>query len=109
MRRREGRPVTKEKPATERQRYLLDWVNRGLVKVSVWPHFQSWLLIRSHSYYRSGSENNPSEREGRRLIDRGWVELVIDPHHWTEDTITKVRTPHYRAKITDKGKAALGI
>lgn len=92
---------------TARQSFLLHHIGKGTCGVRhCGEHYSRW-NIAMRADYSATSTRQPSLTEGQRLIELGWVSLETDFQNWTENTLTKGRIYHHRARLTDTGAAVL--
>jgi hypothetical protein len=95
-----------DKP-TARQRFILEHIERGTVTVThAGLAYSRWHICMPPDYC-AGFTRQPSNREGEKLVKDGWVILEVDHNSWTENTLTKERHYHHRARLTQAGLAAL--
>ena len=93
---------------TARQAYILSWTIRYPGRSMLWMYPSGfWRLNRAYEYYADATTRNPSDPEGKRLLELGLISLRYDLKHYTENTITNERRMHSRAVITPKGRKAL--
>lgn len=82
-----------------RMRHLLECIAAGAAQID------SGGCPRGR-WFIGGLARQPSRRETDKIYESGWIRLDVNPHQ-TTITPDGMSHPHFIARLTDAGKAAL--
>lgn len=93
---------------TARQRWILEYVDKGLVQVRRKDTRQEhWHIIRK-TEYMDAKHRQASFREIEKLKAAGWIDYRVDPLNKTIYADGREES-HHRATLTPAGRDALGV